>query len=174
MPCANDYLDYYRDWTDDKLLEVRKGLEGQTFQPVAKARVEAINLILEERLIEEAPAIEENELPFDVVVAKKYLGKRANARDRGIEFTLTFADMKRLLQRKRCYYTGVELLDDVDDNHRQKRTIERLDASKGYTKENCVAACMAANSLKALVFEGANTRLRMTKAEFKSFANKVA
>lgn len=91
------------------------------------------------------------ETEFNILVAKKYAQKANNARQRGIEFALSYTSIRNLLRAKRCYYTGIELTTPEKGNAIRRPTdltIERIDSNKGYVKGNVVAACHAANSLK--------------------------
>ena len=83
-------------------------------------------------------------MPFDTYVATKYLGKLQSAMTRGIEFKLTLDDMKRLLKQKKCYYSGATMTTDGD----LRVSLDRKDSKLGYTKDNTVACCVLANSLK--------------------------
>ena len=88
---------------------------------------------------------------FDLMVAGKMGRKAHNAQQRGIEFTLTFASMRNLMKAKKCYYTGLPLTEPVHGEALKAtdRTIDRIDASKGYVKGNVVACCHAANQVKS-------------------------
>ncbi len=89
---------------------------------------------------------------FDLYVAKKMSAKSQNAKDRGIEFSLTFASMRNLLSAKKCYYTGLPMTKPTGAKQiGSDLTIDRIDASKGYVKGNVVACCYAANQLKSQV-----------------------
>lgn len=89
---------------------------------------------------------------FDLYVAKKMSAKAQNARDRGIEFSLSFASMKNLLKAQKCYYTGLPMTRPTGQKQiGSDLTIDRIDASKGYIKGNVVACCYAANQLKSQV-----------------------
>lgn len=81
----------------------------------------------------------------DLTLARKYLNKAQSSKDRGIPFTLSFADYKRLYNRKRCFYTGVLL------EHDNNFSLDRIDSSIGYTKENTVPCDLAFNKLKGTV-----------------------
>lgn len=102
---------------------------------------------------------------FDLYVARKYVGKEQNARQRGIEFSLTITSVKNILKAKRCYYTGVELTHPRQNKEMRGTdvTIERVDSSKGYVKGNVVAVCHAANQAKAY-FETGSGCLEMKHA----------
>lgn len=79
----------------------------------------------------------------DVNIARKLLSIYDNADRRGIDCTLSFAHLKRLSQRKTCYYTGRKF----DDQH-NKRSLERVDNNDGYHDYNTVYVCKQANRLK--------------------------
>lgn len=186
---SNTYIKQYEILPRQRLLEIRSSLMGQPSTKIIGQRIAAIDHVISNQgdigadLSEAAkPAVKQlgrvitseymggqEDLP-DVRLARKYIGKLANARTRGIEFSLTISDMRRLLARKRCYFTG-RLLTDHDPSAASYRTIDRLDAGKGYTQENSVACCDAANKLKAMVLEG-NGAMSMTAKELKRFAKK--
>ena len=73
----------------------------------------------------------------DLKVAQKYVSLSNNASSRRLEFSLTLNHVKKLLTAKKCYFT-----DSV------QRTVDRLDASKGYTVENTVACTLGFNQKK--------------------------
>lgn len=80
----------------------------------------------------------------DAWVAQKYTAKQLDCANRGIKMELTFSQMKRLLKRKYCYYSGVEL----KENTCHRVTLDRKDCTKGYTVENTVACSFAVNQFK--------------------------
>lgn len=87
----------------------------------------------------------------DVSLVRKYISKSENAKDRGIDFGLSFTDYKRLMSIKRCQYSGLPFNEPSNAKSAgmfSRRTIERIDNSIGYTKENCVAVCSWFNELK--------------------------
>jgi hypothetical protein len=104
--------------------------------------------------IEEPSKSKPYEKPTDYDVASKFLSLYGNAKTRDKEFGLTLTDVRRLLTKKRCEYTGVELtkattaLPTATD-----RTIDRLDAEIGYVTGNVFAVSHSANSLKNVLFE---------------------
>ena len=77
------------------------------------------------------------------------------------------------MKKKRCFFTGAILLDDVTDEHPNKRTLDRVDCAKGYTKENTVACTMKANKLKNAIFEHPASDTRMSKKEFMRLARTI-
>ena len=86
----------------------------------------------------------------DILIARRYVTKASNATKAGHEFKLTYAQFKKLVKQKHCYYTGV-LLNSTDDNSSNYITLDRLDNSIGYTKENTVAAASFVNQFKAIL-----------------------
>lgn len=80
----------------------------------------------------------------DIIVAKKLIHLYQSAKDRGIEFNLSFNTVKRLLQTKRCFYTNVLF----EETGNYSRTIDRMDAAKGYIEGNVVACTQEINSKK--------------------------
>ena len=95
---------------------------------------------------------------FDLYVATKMQRKAQNAKDRGIEFSMTFTAMKNILRAKKCYYTGIPLTRPTGETMRASDlTIDRIDATKGYVPGNVVACCHAANKLKSFA-EGAGVK----------------
>ena len=57
------------------------------------------------------------------------------------EFDLTFDHVVDMIRRQlaRCYYSGIPL--DFRANENWRMSLERLDNSRGYTKDNCVLIC---------------------------------
>lgn len=87
---------------------------------------------------------------WDCYVARKLNAKANNAKDRGIEFNLSFQAMKNLLSANKCYYTGIVLSKpDANAQKANDLTIDRIDCTKGYVRGNVVACSYAANQLKA-------------------------
>ena len=108
---------------------------------------------------------------FDERVADYYLMKVVSARDRGIPFDLTVIDVRRLMSRKTCFYTGARFNDfGAPEKNGLNWTIDRKDSTKGYTKDNCVACCSLANNLKNIIFEQEGSGYRLTPAQFRRFA----
>tara|TARA_R110000744_G_scaffold361666_1_gene469480 strand:- start:512 stop:685 length:174 start_codon:yes stop_codon:yes gene_type:complete len=57
-------------------------------------------------------------------LAEKYIKKYNNSIDRGLEFSLTLTDLKTLLKKKTCYYTGVPF------NEENFMTLDRIDGTE--------------------------------------------
>ncbi len=83
----------------------------------------------------------------DVQIASKLVSKQHSSKSRGIEFDLSFKEMKKVLTAKKCYITGVALNNVENDPH--KLTIDRIDNDKGYVDGNVVACSYEMNSLKS-------------------------
>lgn len=90
------------------------------------------------------------DLPFDYIVARKYASKYNNAMKRGIEFTLTLSNIRTLMNKKTCHYTGIKLTKNLGEPPLfSDITLDRVNPELGYTKGNTVACCHAANQLKS-------------------------
>ncbi len=113
---------------------------------VAKKTVKPKKSSLKNKSIKNMSAIE-----IDIKFMKCYESKYHNSVERNIEFKLTFAQFKKLLKTKYCFYTGKPLTYDfgITDREFNHVSLERLDSSKGYTKENTVAVCHGLNQLRA-------------------------
>ena len=121
----------------------------------------------------EQPLFKENmESPtsFDTLVALKYLHKKVQADNRGIEFTLTLSDMTRLMKTKRCYYTGVELTLDGSLG----LSFDRKDSTLGYTRSNTISCSAIANTLKENLMESCDVQRHLSKKEIKKMLLKFA
>lgn len=69
---------------------------------------------------------------------------------RGIDFTLSDDQFIELVTSP-CYYCGTSHLSETRVVHKVKvnmLTVDRIDSSKGYTLDNCVAACKQCNFMK--------------------------
>jgi hypothetical protein len=105
----------------------------------------------------------------DIAIAKGYINKAQSAKDRGLEFKLSFTFYKRCLLKKKCQYTSI-LFDW--NNPLLKPTLERVDASKGYTSDNVVVVCQIINSLKSTIDDNANPLTIKHLSKMINFINK--
>lgn len=80
--------------------------------------------------------------PFE----KWFHGLRSGAAKRGIDFELTIDD---LYLPEVCPILGIELKVGKGSPSRNSPTVDRIDNSKGYTKDNIWVISMRANSLKS-------------------------
>ena len=87
----------------------------------------------------------------DKECAERYLKKIEYATSREVEFTLTFAEFKKLMARKKCAYTGISLTFKRPgmNSLATDKEIDRIDNSKGYIKGNVVTVSHCANKLKS-------------------------
>jgi len=81
----------------------------------------------------------------DIQLCTKYIRLAKSAEDRGIEFGLSLATFRNLLKRKKCPYTGVDLINNGTNNN---VSIDRIDNSKGYIDSNVIACEITANQIK--------------------------
>lgn len=84
----------------------------------------------------------------DITIAQKMLDLKKSAEARKLEFSLSFRHVKKLMTTKYCFYTNNKFENNSNDKD-LKRTIDRIDASKGYTDLNTVACCESFNNRKA-------------------------
>lgn len=91
---------------------------------------------------------------FEEYVAQYYLNKVRGSFTRGIEFKLTITEVRTLLNKKTCAYSGLKM-SHVGAGVKQEKirysdlTLERVDNKLGYVKGNVVAVCSGFNQLKA-------------------------
>lgn len=109
-----------------------------------------------------------NKVPFDTYVSLKMLHKQVQCAKRGIEFSLSFADMKRLLSRKKCYYSGIEMT--MEGKH--SLSLDRIDDTKGYTSDNTVACSSYINGLKNELLESRDRTRELSNTELKRVLSK--
>lgn len=156
-------VDSYCDEWVDQLSDIDKSY-------AERKRKEIPNLFTFDTEFHETEIVNNGGMEFDTLVALKYLGKKRNALSRGIEFKLTLSDMARIMRSKRCYYSNVALtLDGVN-----KLTIDRIDASEGYTKTNSVACSKQVNDLKNKLLENQELIKDMGSKEVKKMLLSLA
>ena len=85
----------------------------------------------------------------DYFIAKKYISMKESAEKRGITFDLPLQSLINIMKANKCFYTGV-LLNDIE-NDPNKRTIDRIDNSKGYIKGNVAACSLSFNQRKGCI-----------------------
>ena len=82
----------------------------------------------------------------DLDVAKKLLAIKSSADSRGIEFDLSLKAVRKLLNAKKCFISGVVMNRIAGDEN--QLTFDRLDNSRGYVDDNVVACTLRMNHLK--------------------------
>jgi hypothetical protein len=82
----------------------------------------------------------------DITIARRYAAKADQARDNGHEFLLSFNEYKRLVKRKKCYYTSIPFL---QGDKQLGLSLDRIDNSKGYVSGNVVACLKTINTIKS-------------------------
>lgn len=97
-------------------------------------------------------------IEFDKYATRYYCSKQQQCKERGIDFNLTFTQVKNMLRAKRCQLTGVDL---THTNAGKKLaesvqrptdvTIDRLDNNKPYETGNVIAAAHFANHFKGIL-----------------------
>lgn len=166
------------------VLSQKKPVEEPVFNKIAR------EIAVAEGLVEMAPPQAENvelrsELEFQMLLqkqldsqvqlsmfaARRYLNKVQDALRRNIHFTLTIEDFTSLMRQRVCHFTGMALTIEISAEDIQKRLIpdnylsfDRLDSSKGYTRDNVVVLAHSVNIAKA----------RMTEVEFRQLSAAAA
>lgn len=108
-----------------------------------------------------------NPMNFELAVARKYMYLMQSAVRRGKDFNLTLPDVRKLLSRKTCAYTGVHFSSE------NTRTVDRVDSNKGYVKGNVVAVTHKANQLKNTLFENKSSELLLDLKQLNNFCKNV-
>lgn len=88
-----------------------------------------------------------NQIEFDLRVARSYNSKNDDARSRNLQFSLTLSDWTKLMSEPVCPYSGKRFSHKGGGS--DSRTMERINASLGYTVDNTIAVTSAANSEKS-------------------------
>ena len=83
----------------------------------------------------------------DLEVAKKFVLIYNRAIKKDLEFDMTLARVRTLMNTKRCFFTNVVMSNVFDDP--TKLSFDRIDNSKGYTDANVVACTALFNRKKA-------------------------
>ena len=81
----------------------------------------------------------------DVEVARKILNIHQSALDRKLEFDLSFAETKKILETSVCFYTGIKF--EIDGPN--SRPFYWVDSTKGYINGNVVACTVDFNGKKS-------------------------
>lgn len=90
---------------------------------------------------------------FESMVCRKFLRLEERSAEKGLEFDLTISDIKRMMKRKTCEYTGEPITCFAAVGSLNGLTFDRKDPNKGYTKENVKVVSYWANKVKNDLFE---------------------
>lgn len=80
----------------------------------------------------------------DIKLVKRFQSTMNSAKSRGLKFDMTLKELKRLMNLKTCYFTGVRFTDEGDN----KMSLDRVDSNVGYIDGNVVACTIRINGLK--------------------------
>ena len=84
---------------------------------------------------------------------------------RNIDFDLESNTLYELYEKQngKCYYTGIDITHNLGCSDYDSISVERLEPSMGYTKNNVVLAAFNINSLKGM----------MSENQFKLFLDRI-
>lgn len=128
-------------------------LPTETYNELLKPNAILLDLPKQEEVV----VIEDDSLKvdtFQLEVTGKYYHLMKSASTRNKEFNLTRSDVRKLLERKTCFYTGLPF--STKDGSPYQRTIDRVNSKKGYVKGNVVACSKMANEFKNTLIENGN------------------
>jgi hypothetical protein len=80
----------------------------------------------------------------DLDVARKMLNLKQSADSRSIKFDLSFNTLKKMMEQKKCFYTGRQF----DSKGDFSLSIDRIDNKLGYVEGNVVACTVEINRKK--------------------------
>lgn len=84
----------------------------------------------------------------DSVVNSMYYNYKRSAKQRSIEWNLSLEEFIEIIHQE-CHYCGESpTVRKKGTNESEVNGIDRIDSSKGYTKENCVPCCSICNYMK--------------------------
>lgn len=86
------------------------------------------------------------------LLQSRYLGARERAIAKNIEFNITKKDLKDLYDKQNglCNISKIKMTYTTFERRKPFNiSIDRIDSSKGYTKDNIQLVCMAVNQLKS-------------------------
>lgn len=83
------------------------------------------------------------------ILQVRFLAAKHRAIRKKIPFEITLEDLENLLisQNGVCYYTGLPFINDYSKG--RSISIDRIDSSKGYTKDNIRLICSLVNTMKS-------------------------
>jgi hypothetical protein len=74
-------------------------------------------------------------------------GARSSSPKRKLSFSITPQQIREMWDRQggRCYWSGVEMLLDIEPGHLLRVSLDRVDPSLGYEEGNVVLTCLFIN-----------------------------
>jgi hypothetical protein len=84
----------------------------------------------------------------DALVVKKFSQLQNSATSRNISFEMSLKKIRTLLTAKKCYFTGIEF---IEDHPLFKRSMDRVDSEDGYFDNNVVPCIAYINQLKGSI-----------------------
>ena len=157
---CSDFNNKYQNISKEEATKLLCTIKGSVNNGVPSNKTQWKINFLEKMINGDTSCSEQNssveDKPFQVQVAEKYIQLYKSACKRNKDFDLDMRDVGLILKQKRCYYTGMFFDNTVQ---KYKRTVDRVDHSKGYVKGNVVAATHFANQYKNDIFERPSDRL---------------
>ena len=87
-------------------------------------------------------------LPYQKDIKTVYTSLKASAKKRGIPFTLTLTDLNELTFPISCPILGIPLRYNKGQAQDNSISIDRIDSSRGYERDNIIVVSWKANRLK--------------------------
>lgn len=153
---------YKTTWMEEELKIIKQMInEGKYFLEIVatlhRSRVSVARKIYEMGLFNENIKKQINDLrisykpikfTLDYIIKDRLRAAKSRAEQRGFEFELTPEYIKELLnkQNNRCFYTGYEFINE--NNNPMALSIDRIDSSKGYSRNNVNLVCWLVNAMK--------------------------
>ena len=129
----------------------------------------AVEELINERMADLEPDPTDIDIHPDYLVAKQYINKATSCRKRGIDFQLSWNEYKAIKNKNSCFYTGIKF----DESDLNRLTIDRIDSSIGYTRDNSVACANQINALKESLFECEGRKTTITAKQLKRMAERL-
>lgn len=93
-----------------------------------------------------------DEQKLDKIILTRFLEAKARAEKKQIDFDLTIDFLKELFfkQKQQCDISKIKMTYELDSGRiNTNLSLDRIDSSKGYTKDNIHLVCMAINQMKS-------------------------
>lgn len=73
------------------------------------------------------------------------LSKLKKTKDIEIHINKQWIESQYKIQKEKCYYTGIKMIPSNEKYYMFQPSLERIDSTKGYTKDNTVLVCLCVN-----------------------------